>query len=420
MWNLRLCLVLMLTWLNFGSTTSAQEIQRGKLKSLDVEKKKLVVTVEKRDLEFTLTDDTRVLGSSGKTLVERFKEIKVGQEIFFRPITRNGREVLEAVKPVDGDRDGRQNPPGQRVSPEHASLKPINELADGKYQDFVGGFYPKGKNSRPQDHEAAGLKLASQIRPLNAEGKPDDSGKVVLLSLGMSNTSQSSQGFQSALREARELAPSFQFVNGAQGGMTAEAIQDPNDNRTGARFWSEVDSRLKQAGVTRSQVQAVWIKQADAGPRQGFPDYALKLQKELVRIVQVVHDRFPNTKLAYLSSRTYGGFATTSLNPEPYAYESGFAVKWLIEQQLDGDESLNFDPAKGAVKAPWLSWGPYLWANGSTKREDGFSYEPSDFVGDGTHQSPAGQRKVGELLLKFFQTDTTTKPWFVRSSKNTD
>ncbi len=117
----------------------------------------------------------------------------------------------------------------------------------------------------------------------------------------------------------------------------------------------------------------------------------------------------------YLSSRTYGGYATTGLNPEPYAFESGFSVKWLIEQQIDGDKSLNFDPARGEVKAPWLSWGPYLWANGSTKREDGFAYEPDDFTSnDGTHQSPSGQRKVGQLLLKFFETDSTTKPWFTR------
>jgi len=66
------------------------------------------------------------------------------------------------------------------------------------------------------------------------------------------------------------------------------------------------------------------------------------------------------------------------------------------------------------VKAPWLSWGPYLWANGSTKRKDGFSYAESDFANDGTHQSSSGQKKVGKLMLDFFKSDSTTKPWFVR------
>ena len=60
-------------------------------------------------------------------------------------------------------------------------------------------------------------------------------------------------------------------------------------------------------------------------------------------------------KLAYLSSRTYGGYATTPLNPEPYAYESAFAVKWLIKQQIKGDSALNCDPSNDPIKAPWLS-----------------------------------------------------------------
>lgn len=193
--------------------------------------------------------------------------------------------------------------------------------------------------------------------------------------------------------------------------MTASAIQDPDDNAVGTRCWNTIDERLKSAGLAREQVQVVWMKQADAGPTQGFPGYAKKLEGELARIVQVLPKRFPNVKLAYLTSRTYGGYATTRLNPEPYAYESGFAVKWLIEQQLQGQPSLNFD-ARNGMKAPWLSWGPYFWANGTAKRTDGFSYSPSDFVDDGTHLSASGQEKVGRLMLHFFQTDATARPWF--------
>ncbi|MBI3865565.1 MAG: hypothetical protein HY290_27140, partial [Planctomycetia bacterium] len=91
--------------------------------------------------------------------------------------------------------------------------------------------------------------------------------------------------------------------------------------------------------------------------------------------------------------------------------------KWLIERQLRGEPSLNFDAAKGAVRAPWLSWGPYLWANGTTGRDGGLKYEPGDLAGDGTHPSPSGQRKVAERLLQFFKADSTTKGWFVSHDK---
>lgn len=119
-------------------------------------------------------------------------------------------------------------------------------------------------------------------------------------------------------------------------------------------------------------------------------------------------DRFPNLQLAYLSSRSYGGYATSPLNPEPFAFESGFSVKWLIERQIDGDPALNFDAARGPVEAPWLAWGPYIWADGANPRADGLSYTRADFAADGTHPSPLGARKVAEQLLGFFKGDSTT------------
>ena len=483
---------------------SAQNIERGKLKSLDLEKRVLVVTANGKDRELSLNDQTRVLDAQGETLAEKLKDFKVGADMQFVAVARDGREVAQGLrlvradqprperrpqaggdarrgklKKIDADknivtldvdgkslelvlveqtqvqggrgdtpierlqslpkdaaleflataRDGKQvltairpaqapsrpGEPGQRISPDHASFKPLTEMGTSKYLGSSGGLYPDAKNERPAAHDAAGRKLAEQVRPLNGDGQPDANGRIVLLSLGMSNTSQVSQGLQSLLRTAEGLHPQFQFVNGAQGGMVAEAIQDPDDGGRGRQFWTTVDDRLQQAGVTRAQVQAVWIKQADGNPSQGFPGYPQKLQRELKKIVQVVTRRFPNARLCYLSSRTYGGFATTQLNPEPVAYESGFAVKWLIEEQLQGVADLNFDPAKGEVRAPWLSWGPYLWANGETKRADGFFYEPADFIGDGTHHASTGMRKTGELLLKFLQSDATTKPWVLNA-----
>lgn len=296
-----------------------------------------------------------------------------------------------------------------------AALKPLPELAAGEYHGFPGGLYPGGTNERPAAHDEAGRRRAAQIRPLDADGRPNPDGKIVLLSIGMSNTSQVSQGFQKLFAADREHNPQVTFVNGAVGGMTAAATQNPDDGGRGTTYWKTVDQRLKEAGATRAQVQAVWIKQADAGPSSGFPTYAQTLQAELTRIVQVLAARFPNLKLTYLSSRTYGGNAKTRLNPEPYAYESGFAVKWLIEQQLKSDPALNYDAAKGQVKAPWLSWGPYLWANAAGDRP----FAAGDYsAADGTHLSPAGQEKAGRLLLQFLHADPTAALWFHRPEKD--
>jgi hypothetical protein len=371
----------------------------GKVKAVDPDAATITITREGSDHVYHVTADTRFASVDG------LRAVKVGAEVFFKPGRRGGQDVLVGLKPVEA---GRRSAGGERVSKDTADLKPLTELGTGQYHGFPGGLYPDGKNERPVAHEAAGLALARAVRPID--------GKIVLVSVGMSNTSQESEGFRQLLARDDDRNPALVFVNGAQGGMTAKAIQNPDDHGSGTRYWDEVDRRLRAAGVSREQVQAVWIKEADAGPSEGFPKYAQTLQVELTKIVQLLPERFPNAKLVYLSSRTYGGYATTRLNPEPYAYESGFAVKWLIEARLRGEPGLNFDPAKGPVKAPWLSWGPYLWANGSTPRADtGLSYKEGDFGGDGTHPSAAGVEKVAREMLHFFKTDSTTRPWFVRA-----
>lgn len=126
--------------------------------------------------------------------------------------------------------------------------------------------------------------------------------------------------------------------------------------------------------------------------------------------------------LVYLSSRIYAGYATSLLNPEPYSYQSGFSIKWLIENQIDGAADLNFDPARGTVEAPWLAWGPYLWADGLTPRSDGLIWECADLRDtDGTHPSASGCRKVADMLLTFFKSEKTAAPWFTKDAyKSTD
>jgi hypothetical protein len=387
-------------------------IERGKVKKMDIDKLTITLTQDGKERDLAITEETRVLGAEAKGLKERFKDIKEGAEVQFKPGRRGGKDVLVGIKLA-----GQVAQPPRIEKVDTSKLKALPELGKDEYQGYKGGLYPGGKNERPDAHEKAGLTLAKQVKPLDADGKPSEDGKIVMLSVGMSNTSQESDGFRRLLVRIPDCNPHVRFVNGAQGGMTAKAIQDPDDRGSGTRYWTTVDQRLNDAGVTRAQVQVVWIKEADAGPRDGFPKYAKTLQEELGRIVRLLPARFPNVKLVYLSSRIYAGYATTPLNPEPYAYQSAFSVKWLIEGQIKGDAELNYDPAKGLVKAPWLSWGPYIWANGTARGSTGLTYEPGDFGNDGTHPSASGVEKVAREMLHFFKTDSTSKLWFLRTKQ---
>src|SRR5439155_14718438 len=74
----------------------------------------------------------------------------------------------------------------------NVGLTPLPDLGWGVYKtNFVGGLYPSGANTRPAAHEAAGLRLArEQIQPLDTNGVPATNGTIVLISSGMSNTTQ--------------------------------------------------------------------------------------------------------------------------------------------------------------------------------------------------------------------------------------
>jgi len=280
---------------------------------------------------------------------------------------------------------------------------PLNDLGTGTYQGQQGGLYPGGMNERPPAHDADGRALAEAITPIN--------DRIVMVSIGMSNTTQEFSRFVQLANAYPGRNPALRVVDCAQGGQTAPIVADPN-----SQYWVVVRQRLQQAGVDSTQVRVAWVKEAIAGPTLPFPQDAIELQGYLRTIAMVLKDKFPNIELAYYSSRIYAGYATgvSQLNPEPFAYQSGFSNKWLVAAQIaGGDPGLNYDPANGPVESPWLAWGPYLWADGLVPRSDGLIWQCADFQNDGTHPSDSGRNKVANLLLEFFTTDPTATPWFL-------
>ncbi|HYY92002.1 MAG TPA: hypothetical protein VE955_08435 [Candidatus Dormibacteraeota bacterium] len=291
-------------------------------------------------------------------------------------------------------------------------LVPLNDLGNRTYAEFRGGLYPNGTNTMPLSHFNDGLALAKQVIPRDTLGNPSPNGKIVLISVGMSNTLLETNGLIQLAANDTTLNPRLVIVNGAEGGEDARSIvTNP------APYWSYVDTQLSNAGVTPNQVQTAWLKEADANPTGSNITYATTLASQLVTILQMMHQNFPNLLLVYMASRTYAGYASSSLNPEPYAYASGFSVKWVIEAQINGTSSLNYNASKGPVSAPWVAWGSYFWANGLVPRSDGLVWYCSDFQSDGTHPSiPQGQLKVGRMLLAFFKTNPTSASWFLGST----
>lgn len=305
-----------------------------------------------------------------------------------------------------GNGPNRDNPNAQRPptgGKDSTGLVPLTQLrGDAKYKGMDGGLYGGGSNEPPEPLKQAAAEAAKQVAPLDAAGKPSPDGKIGLMSIGMSNTTMEFSAFQRLADEGPRKNPKLVIVDAAQGGKDAAAWA--KGAGAGNPVWDEADRRIKAAGLSAAQVQVVWIKQALAGPaRYGdFPAHADALRKDVETILATARSRYPNLRLAYLSSRIYAGYAASALNPEPYAYEGAFAMRGVIEDQLKAGEG------------PAVVWGPYLWADGVKGREgDDLVYTRQDLGADGTHPSAAGRQKVARLLLHFFQTDPTAAPWFV-------
>lgn len=295
----------------------------------------------------------------------------------------------------------------------HTGTVPLSDLA-GTYRGFEGGLYPNGSTVRPANHEAVGLSLAqNQIRPLDPSGVPDAAnGRIVLISLGMSNTSMEFGRFLQVIRNDPALNPRLTVVNGALSSQTADRYRDP-----GSSSWQWMFDQLGRANVTRQQVQVVWVKVVlpgygpnNADPLANFPAFPQALQADLETISRNLKINFPNVRIAYFSSRIRAYISPRALSPEPTAYETGFAVRWAIANQIAGAPNLGLDVA------PWMSWGPYLWADGLTPRSDGLTYACSDLEDDFVHPAAGASGKVADQLRAFFTTDATAAPWFLKTA----
>lgn len=335
-----------------------------------------------------------------------------------RPLTPEEQAYLNHAKEVRSRTTGAPGTTSTPMQPKESwGLTPLTDMGEAKYKGESSGLYGDGSNVPPPAQRKAAEAAAARIRPLDAQGRPAPDGKIVLISIGMSNTTMEFSTFKQMADADVAKSPAVLIVDGAQGAQDASAWVRAEESFTADRPspWRVLDDRLKAAGASPQQVQAVWTKQALAGPSSlgDFPAHARRLQEDLVQTLSLAKKRFPNLQLAYLSSRIYAGYATTPLNPEPYAYEGAFAVRWVIQAQVAGEPQLNADPARGEVKSPVVLWGPYLWTDGTAGRKsDGMVWSREDCGPDGTHPSRSGQHKVATLLLDFFKSDFSAAPWF--------
>jgi len=281
----------------------------------------------------------------------------------------------------------------------------LTDLGSGVFQGEQGGLYPGGSNTPPAAYSSAGVAASGLIVPRDGAGSPTASGKIAFIAIGMSNTEAEFNAFMNAERSDSHLNPAIGFVNGSQGGMTA--VSWANQGGPKGNPWPTLEQRIAAAGYSDAQVQVAWLKEADfTFSNPSFETYAHTLSQELSQITSIAAARYPNLRQVFVSARTYAGYSgiypTTSTigpNPEPWAYETGFADKWFVAQSVANPN-----------QRPWVGWGPYFWTDGTRGRADGLQWLCSD-TSDGTHPSLSGLQKITPMLRTLFSTSRFT-PWF--------
>ena len=297
---------------------------------------------------------------------------------------------------------------------------PLTDMGTSTYLDFPGGLYPGG-NLMPQAHADAGQAFAAAVEPLDVDGNPSTDGKYVLLDIGHSivqqvfcfeNPCPSFSFMGKALADPEVESTNLAFVKGAWGGKTTEFWDSPD-----LPDYDRIrDVELGPLGLSEQQVQVVWMTVNNSVPSPPpFPANADVLVREFGNIMRALRSRYPNLRLVIFTS---SGGAVFTRQGMLGRYENGFAMKWLVQAQIDQMASggtivdaragdLNYNTA-----VPWIGWGPYLWADGANPRLDGLFWVQTDFE-DPVHLGPEGVEKAASLLLTFFKTSPQTRCWFL-------
>ena len=327
---------------------------------------------------------------------------------------------------------------------------------------FQRGLYPDGSTTIPPAHLATGLAQANSIAPLDSAGNPDATGKYIFITVGFSNQKYEFCGRELVFgdqcdpwtvggqlyRDAQSGAtdPHLVFFNGAQGGHVVADWDEPGDVS-----WTAVKNGLAGRGYSEAQVQVIALQvthknaSSDTSLRDTLATCAVDASADacvLVHgygdILRAARTHYPNLKMVFFNSRTSGAWTHDTQvpagNPEPFAFESGLAMKWTVAAQLAQETGAGIDPLAGNLgygssgPAAWIDWSVYNWANANVPRGDSLTWPKTQFdPDDGIHEVPhnamprtcetdasgytCGEAIAAKPLYDFFTTSQLTRCW---------
>ena len=273
-----------------------------------------------------------------------------------------------------GEGGGTIAPPDPGPGPSDGSLVALDLMAPGgTYHGLDGGLAENG---------------VPTVTPSD--------GRIVIIAISMSNGRLEFDRYVELYDGHAEVDPGIGLVNCARGGNALESWLSKQS------LWDDCKEAVQAAGFALDQIRVVWAKNANqfTSGVPTLPDPAADyhdLVENISALSERIGEEFPSVQAIFHTSRIYGGYveeARQAARGEPISYEGGYAINAVIERWRRG-----YLPG-----APWIGWGPYLWANATSPNASGISWTPDDFRdgGDDPHPSDQGQTKVADALHAFF------------------
>lgn len=303
-------------------------------------------------------------------------------------------------------------------------LIPVNDLGEGIYLNRSGGLFGNGLNKAPAEHRRNGIKISKRIVPLNDEGRVDwEEGQILVVGMGASVASNAFNTFIDSMKvqDWPGANPCLRVKGLFLGGKDLNAMVDENSDVR----WADLKEKMDDRGDSWKEVQVVWMMQSGDIPLMDMEAVVDTTADMYTILLQRMLDSMPNLKQVYLSSLHYTGYTSPDHDRydnivEPKGYWGGYAIQEVIMRQMNGDPDLVYMGRE--AKVPYVTWGPYFWADGKNPREsDGLTWMCDEFrdddAGGGFHLTDAGKYKEALMIQAFFESDPVARKWYRDADK---
>ncbi len=305
---------------------------------------------------------------------------------------------------------------------DHQGFIPLTDLGAGYYMGYQGGLFPGGSNTDPNPHFNDGKNISKQIKPLDTLNNIDYiNGMIALIGIGASVASDPFNVWKEEMNATdwpgvnKCLNTKGNFI----GGKTMNDMLDPESD-----YWSNFLSGLANKNIAPNQVQVAWMllmSETDTNDLDYFID---TVSSQYIYILHKLLDICPNLQQVFISGMHYSGYTAPEHKRynyirEPYAYWNNLAIKNVIGRQINGDTALIYSGA--GKNAPFITWGPYFWADGINPRmTDSLTWTCDNFrddtIGGGFHLKDEYKFKESDPIADYFMNNAITKIWYKNSA----